>query len=116
MSSFLDRQSIYHPEIEKKINSIVYYSPDKNEFANAVSKKLGTKVAYHPSMDEWFLKIKHVEKKSITAEIEMHAEEYVRNLMVRKHSIERFQKRDCPKRSIDLPERPVKSELGGRIY
>ena len=116
MNSFLDRQTINHTDIEKKIYSKSMYRPLKKEFSDFVSTILGVEISYDDSMNDWFLKIHpSFDKNKVLENTEQYAFDYCEHVKYKQRSVEKFRKKNCPKNSIDLPQIPIYMELGGRI-
>ena len=116
MSSFLDRQTILHKDIESTIYSRKMHYPDKNLFTKYVSVILDETVQYDPSMNDYFNRIKpNFEKETVSEQTKEYAFSYSEYLKTIQNSSKRFQQRNCPKISIDLPEIISYNELGGRL-
>ena len=116
MNSFLDRQTINHTQVEKLIYSKTMHRPSKEDFANFVSTILDIKTSYNNSMDNWFFRIQpNFNKKLLLEGTKQYAFDYCEHVKSKKRSVEKFRKGNCPQSSIDLPEIPIYSELGGRF-
>lgn len=116
MSSFLDRQTISHVDVEKRIYSNKIYKPNRKIFLEYVSTILNEKIEDNSSIDPWFQKIRpDFDENVVNKSTKAYAFEYSEHLKTKINSHERYNRINCPKTSIEMPEIVVHHELGGRL-
>lgn len=116
MNSFLDKQSLFHKDVDKIVYKEKLVFPEKKVFSDYVSSICNQKINFEPSMLEYFNKIRpDIKPQKVKYMTEQYAKEYCDNLKVVQNNILRFKTKKCHVLSIDLPEMSDKKEIGGRM-
>ena len=116
MNSFLDRQTVHHLFVDELINSKKKFNPNKDLFIQYVETLLDEKIFPDELLDQYYNKIKpEFDQEELVKKTKETAYEYSNYIKYMKSSYTRFQNRNCPKSSIELPQIISHKELGGRM-
>jgi hypothetical protein len=117
MSTFLDRETILHKNVDKTIYSDKLHYPDRNKFINLISSYLGDEVYPSDGLVKTFNSIRPDFDRIILDErMKEYALDYVAKLKMARKRLNKFNKRHCPVRSMSLPElSSTDGELGSRM-